>query len=377
MGLFEGIKSQLRSVIEWNGSPDDALIWKWDGSGEELKNASKLIVKPGQAAIFLYEGSVKAVHLQSGLFELSTANIPFWTTISKFMQAFQSEHKAEIYYVRLTELLDQKWGTKGPVKYIDPKYGFPVGLRAFGNFSFRITEPENFFVNVSSARKAFSIDAIRVVIVDRILTPLTDLLAESGFSYVEVDKNRNELSDALKTQLDSVFVKLGFSLTDFRIENTDFDEDTQARIREIANTQAKAQAMNALGSVDATAMRNYATLQQLDALKTAAGNESGGLAGLGVGAGAGWALGQNMMGGMAGMQQQAAQMPPPLPQSSYFVGENGNRIGPFDMSTMATKAADGSIKPESLVWKQGMASWIAAGSVDELKGMFPPALPPL
>ena len=74
MGLFEGIKSQLRSVIEWNGSPDDALIWKWDGSGEELKNASKLIVKPGQAEIFLDEGSVKAVHLQSGLFELSTAN---------------------------------------------------------------------------------------------------------------------------------------------------------------------------------------------------------------------------------------------------------------------------------------------------------------
>ena len=307
MGLFDGAKRQLRSVIEWKDPAPDILIWRWDGSGDELKNCSKLLVNPGQTAIFVYEGAVQAVHGQPGLFELATANIPFWTTVTKFMQAFESEHKANIYFIRSTEFLDQKWGTKGPIKYEDPKYKFPVGLRAFGNFAFRIVNPESFFVNIAGTRNFFSIAEVRTAIVDRMLTPLTDLMAESGFSYVEVDKNRVELSQQLFTGLKEILTNLGFELTDFRIENTDFDDDTKARIGKIADKIAEAQAVNAMGQVDQNAMRNYATLEQLGALRDAAQNE-GGVAGLGVGIGAGVGLGQ-AMGGVFSQPVQQQQQP--------------------------------------------------------------------
>jgi membrane protease subunit (stomatin/prohibitin family) len=297
MGFFDGggVKRQLRSVIEWTDPAPDLLIWRWDGSGDELKNASKLLVNPGQTAIFVYEGKVQAVQREPGLTELATANVPFWTTLTKVLQAFESEHKANVYFARTTEFLDQKWGSKGPIKYDDPKYKFPVGLRAFGNFSFRLAEPERFFAGVTSARHAYTIDEARTALVDRILTPLTDLLAESGFSYAEVDKNRVELSDALKGGLAPVLAKLGFELTDFRIENTDFDEETRTRIGKIADKLAEAQAINALSSVESGAMRNYAAVEQLGALRDAAKNE-GGVAGLGVGVGAGLGLGQAMVG---------------------------------------------------------------------------------
>jgi membrane protease subunit (stomatin/prohibitin family) len=210
MSIFDRIKGQLRLVIEWQNPSPDTLIWRWDGSGDELKNASKLLVNPGQTAIFVYEGSVKAVHASQGLFDLETANIPFWTTVTRFMQAFESEHKANIYFIRSTEFLDQKWGTKGPIKYEDPKYRFPVGLRAFGNFSFRIADPERFFVNIAGPREYYAIDEVRNAIVDRMLTPLTDLMAESGFSYIEVDRNRVELSDKLANGLKEICTKLRF-----------------------------------------------------------------------------------------------------------------------------------------------------------------------
>ena len=184
--------------------------------------------------------------------------------------------------MRTTEFLDQKWGSKGPIKYDDPKYKFPVGLRAFGNFSFRLAEPERFFTGVTSARHAYTIEEARTALVDRILTPLTDLLAESGFSYAEVDKNRVELSDALKGGLAPVLAKLGFELTDFRIENTDFDEETRTRIGKIADKLAEAQAINALSGVESGALRNFASVEQLGALRDAAKNE-GGVAGLGLG----------------------------------------------------------------------------------------------
>ena len=308
MGIFDGgVKRQLRSVIEWKDPAPDLLFWRWDGGGDELKNASKLLVNPGQAAIFVYEGKVQAVQREPGLTELATANIPFWTTLTKVLQAFESEHKANVYFVRTTEFLNQKWGTKGPVKYDDPKYNFPVGLRAFGNFSFRLAEPERFFTGVTSTRAAFSIEEARVALVDRMLTPLTDLLAASGFSYAQIDRNRVQLADALKGGLSKVLSQLGFELTDFRIENTDFDDETKGRIGKIADKIAEAQAINAMSGVQGGALRNYAAVEQLGALRDAAKNE-GGVAGMGVGVGAGFGLGQAMASsfGAAGTAVPAA-----------------------------------------------------------------------
>jgi membrane protease subunit (stomatin/prohibitin family) len=314
MGIFGGggIKGQLRSVIEWRDPAPDLLVWRWDGSGDELKNATKLLVNPGQAAIFVYEGKVQAIQREPGLTELATANVPFWTTLTKVLQAFESEHKANVYFIRTTEFLNQKWGTKGAVKYDDPKYKFPVGLRAYGNFSFRLAEPERFFAGVTSVRHAYLIEEARQALVDRMLTPLTDLLAESSFSYAQIDKNRVELADQLKAGLAQVLSKLGFELTDFRIENTDFDEETRARIGKIADKMAEAQAINAMAGVEAGSLRNYAAVEQLGALRDAARNE-GGIAGLGVGVGAGLGLGQAMAGALAGGAPGAGPAAPAAP----------------------------------------------------------------
>lgn len=292
MGIFDGIKRQLRSVIQWENPNPAALFQLWSEDGDEIKNASKLIVKPGQGVIFVYEGKIQAVHQSEGLYELSTANIPFITTITKFMQAFVSEHKVGIYFFWRTEQLNQKWGTTAPVKYNDPVYKFPVGLRAFGNYSFKIDKAENFFVNVVGGRQVFMIDDVRTVLSARIVQPLTDLMAESGYSYAEVDRHRDELSAALKAKLEPDFVQLGFAFTDFRIENTDFDEATQGRIAKIADAMADSQAAQAAGL-------NYAQMQQLGALRDAARNE-GGAAGAGIGIGAGVGLGQMFAAGMVG-----------------------------------------------------------------------------
>lgn len=298
MGIFDGIKRQLRSVIEWENANPNELFHLWSENGDEIKNSSKLIVKPGQGCIFLYEGKVQAVHLAEGIYDLRTANIPFITTIMKLMQAFVSEHKVGIYFFWQTEFLNQKWGTPTPVKYNDPVYKFPVALRSFGNFSFKIVKPDAFFANVVGARPSFLVDDARKVIAARFLQPLTDLLATSGYSYAQVDAHREELAVELSAKLRPEFQTLGFEMTDFRLESTDFDEETQKRIGRIADVMADSQAAQAAGM-------NYMQLQQAQALRDAARNE-GGAAGAGIGVGAGLGLGQIMAQGMMG-QAQAPQ----------------------------------------------------------------------
>ncbi len=44
MALFDGVKRQLRSVIEWKNPSENILLSQWSENGDEIKNASKLIV---------------------------------------------------------------------------------------------------------------------------------------------------------------------------------------------------------------------------------------------------------------------------------------------------------------------------------------------
>ena len=61
MGLF---KNQLANVVEWEEYRDDVIFYKWNNS--EIKKGSRLIIRPGQDAIFLYNGvtAVSYTHLR-------------------------------------------------------------------------------------------------------------------------------------------------------------------------------------------------------------------------------------------------------------------------------------------------------------------------
>ena len=56
MGLF---KNQLANVVEWEEYRDDVIFYKWNNS--EIKKGSRLIIRPGQDAIFLYNGVTEGV----------------------------------------------------------------------------------------------------------------------------------------------------------------------------------------------------------------------------------------------------------------------------------------------------------------------------
>lgn len=306
MGIFNSIKNQFRSVIEWqNPSPSD-ILYRWSENGDEIKSASKLIIGPGQGCIFVYQGKVESVITEEGISELQTGNLPFWTTLSRLMQGFKSEFKVGIYYFKTSKILNQKWGTPSVIKYQDPKYNFPVGLRAFGNYSFRIAQPGPFFSQISGTVDRFTTEDFRAVMGSRIVQPLADYLAEGAWSYADIDKMRNEIAEGLNKKLVQEFSDLGFLLEDFRIEGTSFDEDTMRRINRIADMNAEAQAAQAAGL-------NYAQLQQLDAMKAAASNPGG--AGMGMGMGAGMAFGQMIAGQMNG-SSPAAQNPADDPMAA-------------------------------------------------------------
>ncbi len=51
----------------------------------------------------------------------------------------------------------------------------------------------------------------------------------------------------------------------------------------------------------------------------------------------------------------------------YFIGKNGQQLGPFDAQQVRDQLASGAVSPEDLVWREGMAAWVP------LRSEFPPA----
>ena len=96
----------------------------------------------------------------------------------------------------------------------------------------------------------------------------------------------------------------------------------------------------------------------------------------------GGVVGQNIAGAMgtamSGINHplQNGMTPPPVPVVSYHIAVNGQAAGPFDIATLTQMANTGQLTADSLVWKNGMAQWAKAGTVDELKGFFT-AMPPI
>jgi len=78
--------------------------------------------------------------------------------------------------------------------------------------------------------------------------------------------------------------------------------------------------------------------------------------------------------------QQNASAPPPIPGAiNYFIVENGKQAGPFNMSELKAKISANQFQKDTLVWKEGMANWIAASEVSDISTLFgsvPPPIPP-
>lgn len=294
MGITDAIKNQFRSVVEWDDPRENELFYRFTERGDELKNASKIILQEGQGCIFSYEGKIEAVFEEAGMYDLKTDNKPFITTIKKFLNAFESEHKVGIWFYRKADMLNIRWGTRIPITYNDPVYAFPVNLRAFGNYSLKITDARQFFVNNLAGQEFYCVSDLQEVFLSRITQPISNYLANAKFSYAEIDSNMEAIAKDAHEKTITVFEDLGFQLLDFIIEGTSFDEETNKRINEISDVQAEAQAAK-LAGVD------FAELQRLKAMRDAAKNE--GAAGASVGMFAGMNMGQNIT------QQQPQSQP--------------------------------------------------------------------
>ncbi|HWP96230.1 MAG TPA: SPFH domain-containing protein [Syntrophomonadaceae bacterium] len=318
MGLFDFVSKQFLDIIEWEDQTQDTLVHKFAMADNEIQNGGKLIVRPGQAGIFVNEGQIADV-FREGTHLLTTQNLPVLGDLKGWAYGFKSPFKADVYFVNTKQFLDQKWGTPHPILVADPKFE-QVQLRAFGTFGFAVTDPKIFVGTVSSTNREYKVDAIREQLKEFIVTNFAPILAQQKVTVAELAANYNIINEALQAAVKQSFGNLGIEMTLLTISNISLPEEIQAMLNERTR-------INMMGGMD-----NYTRVRQLDVMETAAGNEGGGAgmmqAGLGMGAGMamGQTFAQTMGTGFANQntapmpQQPAPGAPAPAPAAPAASG---------------------------------------------------------
>lgn len=280
-------KNQLRSIVQWDAPATDVLFELYQDRDDELKNKSTLIIQPGQGCLLVYEGKVKDSLTIPGSYNIQTDNVPFITTLVNALNSFESKHKTALYFFKTLQITGANWGTADTIQYVDPVYKIPVGITAFGNYTFSFRDALFFFENFIGVVEQYRVNDLEATVNQRLAQPLVQILASAGISVLELDKQRMLLSQQLEIALNDILEPLGLTLNDFRVAGMNYDAATGKHIQKIAEVGAD------LYNAQQTGL-NYEQMQKMQALRESAVNE-GGTAGIGAGAGVGMIMAQEMM----------------------------------------------------------------------------------
>ena len=374
MGLFDEIKNKLKyefiDIIEWLDTNNETIVHRFERYQNEIKNGAKLVVREGQMAVFINEGQLADV-FKPGTYTLDTKNLPILATLKGWKYGFNSPFKAEVYFVSTRIFTDEKWGTKNPITLSDERFGL-VEIRAFGTYTFRISDPGKFIIDVVGTDGNFTNFEVNEHLKSLIATRFTDTVGEANLPIELYAANTSELSETCQEVMTPEFERIGILLEKFYIENVSMPEELKKEIFEYSR-------------LDKLDMAKLSQFKAAKAMEAAAKNE-GGTAGAGMGMGMGFALAQQMGQAMNPLTTQqtsvnaGTSVPPPIPvQTQYYYAVNGQQTGPVPYEKLMELFANRTINKESLIWKQGMANWTALKDVEELKsflgGNTPPPLP--
>lgn len=290
------LKNQFSSVIEWNESGAGILFYKFQN--QEIKKGSRLIIRPGQDAIFLYNGKVEGIFQEDGDYDIESDIIPFLTTLKSFKFGFNTPLRAEVLFINTKELL-VKWGTKNAINL--PAPGLPGGMpiRAFGAFNCKVAQHDILIEKLAGIRQTYTVEDVKERIIASLDQLLMSWISKEGRDMFNLQADARNIAKGIEGELDADMRQLGIGITGFTIESFSYPE-------EIRKMQEKAAAQSMVGDVN-----KYSQIAAADAMGKGGGSS---MASDMVGLQMGMALGQQMvnqmnMGGMnaAGQGQQMGQ----------------------------------------------------------------------
>ena len=212
----------MLKLIEWKDNSKDTIVYKIDMKKDYITRGSKLTVRESQAAVFCHKGKMADVFLP-GFYTLDTDNVPLLTKLMSWKYGFESPFKSDVYFVNTKQFTNMKWGTQNPILIRDADYG-AVRVRAYGTYSFKVSDPYVFMSELSGTNSSFSTYDITEWLRSMVVTHTSDIIGESKIPVLDMAGNLVELGKMLKERLTEELNGIGVEICTFNFENFSMPE---------------------------------------------------------------------------------------------------------------------------------------------------------
>ena len=293
MSLGSFIRKQFIDILQWNEDREGVLAWRHPMEDFEIQYGASLTVRESQMAVFVNEGKVADV-FGPGMYKLTTQTLPVLTYLKNWDKLFESPFKSDVIFFSTRLQLGRRWGTAQPITVRDAEFGM-VRVRAFGVYSYQITDPGLFYREISGTRDVYTVDDLEAQLRNMVVAAMTTALGSAGVPFIDMAANQGQMSERIAASLAPLFERYGVKLDNFTVENVSLPEELQKAL----DTRISIGMSGDLGK-----LTQY---QTATSIPLAAQNE-GGIAGIGAGLAAGAALGHTMAQGL-GQVVAPATMP--------------------------------------------------------------------
>lgn len=246
MGIFDFVKNGVqRMMIARPDTAKDAIVYKHPD--QNFPFWSQLTVDSDELVLFFKDGAYVG-YLPAGRHTLDTQNIPFLGALVDKMTG-GNVFISELYFVTTRPLYNQTFG--GPIGSMrDPELEIRVNPRAFGTYSFRVTDALKFVTEFVGQTGAADPDRAMQWVRDQLMmgvkSTLTQLIRQGEMTMMDFGTAGPDVARAIVRSCPDLN-RIGVAVLEIAKLNLNLSDEDQARIDEFQDqiVQAKINARKA------------------------------------------------------------------------------------------------------------------------------------
>lgn len=264
-----------------------------------ISNGSAIVVPDGMAMMIIDNGEIKEFTATPGTFTYDTSSEPsiftgklgegikntFKTIGKRFTYGGMPARDQRVYYVNLLVITGNKFGSPQPKKITDEKYGM-LEVTFFGEYAFQVKDPMRLVNTVIGANAKDTVTYEEVVggqlkskFIEKLTVAISSVMRNKKVSFGDMGLYGSDISSEMNTVLNDSFNELyGLEITDVAIADINLTDASMQRVNKIDDASIFS---------DKNLQSGLMASATADAMKTAAGNDNGAMAGF---------MGMNMAG---------------------------------------------------------------------------------
>ena len=289
MGLIQALGATLTTVLadQWReyfyceSLPENVLMRKGvkrtngkssntRGSDNIISNGSIIAVNDGQCMMIVDQGGIVEFTAQPGEFVWDKSTEPSifygslgenlkktWEILKKrFTLGGDTGKDQRVYYFNIKEIIGNKYGTANPVGfrvyYPNINLDTEIGIRCFGEYSYKLTDPMLFYKNVAANVSGdYTRDRIDSQLKSEFLTALQPAFArisDMGIRYSALPGHTMELAESMNEVLSPKWAELrGISIVSVGVSSVNANPEDEERIKKLQNAAASTYGTMAVG----------------------------------------------------------------------------------------------------------------------------------